>query len=361
MSAGPDLRALARNALAGEEAWIVGGAVRDELLGRPVVDLDVACADPERAARQTSRASGGAAFPLSERHGAWRVMLEDGRTLDFTPLAGSLLDDLAARDFTVNAVATALAGGPPIDPHDGLGDLGAGVLRLVTAGALDDDPLRLLRAVRFEDELGLRLEPASETAVCARVALVARPAGERILGELRRLSAGGWRRLDELGLLAGLGGSLAGIDRLLVGASAGASTGAPAGDVSPELLLVAALGESLLRLPVSNELRRYAQTLVRAVLPADRSARSIHRFRRATEPWALDALTLLGAAPELAAAVECARVAEPAEPLLRGDELGLPPGPEIGRILSLIDEERAVGTITSRDEALALARREEAR
>ena len=352
MSAGPDLRAIARDALAGEEAWVVGGAVRDELLGRPLVDLDVACADPVRAARAAARASGGTPFPLSERHGAWRVVLAAGRTVDFTPLAGSLLDDLAARDFTVNAVAAPLAGGPPIDPHGGLDDLRAGVLRLVGERALDADPLRLLRAVRFEDELGLRLEPVSEAAVRARAALVARPAGERILGELRRLSAVGWRRLDELGLLAGLGGSAAGIDRLPPSASAGAS---------PDLLLVAALGESLLRLPVSNELRRYAVTLVRAVLPADGSARSIHRLRRATEPWALDALALLGAGPELAAAAERARAAEAPEPLLRGDELGLPPGPEIGRILALIDEERAVGTITSRDEALALARQEGAR
>ena len=352
MSAGLDLRVLAGDALAGEEAWIVGGAVRDELLGRPLVDLDVACADPAQAARMAARASGGTPFPLSERHGAWRVVLADGRTVDFTPLAGSLLDDLAARDFTVNAVATALAGGPPIDPHGGLDDLCAGVLRLVAEGALDADPLRLLRAVRLEDELGLRLEPASEAAVRARVALVGRPAGERILGELRRLSVAGWRRLDELGLLAGLGGSAAGIDRLSPGVSAVAS---------PDLVLVAALGESLLRLPVSNELRRYTLTLVRAALPADGTARTIHRFRRATEPWALDALALLGAAPELAAGVERARAAEPAEPLLRGDELGLPPGPEIGRILALIDEERAVGTVTSRDQALAVARREGAR
>ena len=352
MSADPDLRAIARDALAGEEAWVVGGAVRDELLGRPLVDLDVACADPAGAARAAARASGGTPFPLSERHGAWRVVLAAGRTVDFTPLAGSLLDDLAARDFTVNAVATPLLGGPLVDPHGGLDDLRAGVLRLVGERALDADPLRLLRAVRFEDELGLRLEPASEAAVRARIALVARPAGERILGELRRLTAAGWRRLDELGLLAGLGGSASGIDRLTPGASAGAS---------PDLLLVAALGESLLRLPVSNELRGYALTLLRAVLPVDGSARSIHRFRRATEPWALDALALLGAAPELAGAVERARAVEPAEPLLRGDELGLPPGPEIGRMLALIDEERAVGTITSRDEALALARQEGAR
>ena len=83
--------------------------------------------------------------------------------------------------------------------------------------------------------------------------------------------------------------------------------------------------------------------------------RSIHRFRLETEPWALDALAYLGA-QELAPLVEEAR-ANDAEPLVRGDELGLPPGPDVGRLLAEIEEERAVGTIRTREEALDLARR----
>ena len=70
----------------GKEAWVVGGAVRDELLGREVVDLDIACREPEATARAYAKRSGGAPFPLSERHGAWRVALDGGRTVDFTPL-----------------------------------------------------------------------------------------------------------------------------------------------------------------------------------------------------------------------------------------------------------------------------------
>jgi len=84
--------------------------------------------------------------------------------------------------------------------------------------------------------------------------------------------------------------------------------------------------------------------------------RSIHRFRRATEPWAVDALAFLGA-PELSDAVEEARRNQPAEPLLRGDELGLPAGPEIGRLLAEIAEEQAAGTIATKEEALEYARR----
>jgi hypothetical protein len=82
----------------------------------------------------------------------------------------------------------------------------------------------------------------------------------------------------------------------------------------------------------------------------------MHRFRRRTEPWARQALAFHGRL-DLAAALDASRASDPAEPLLRGDELGLPPGPEVGRLLELIAEERAAGTISTREEALELVRR----
>jgi hypothetical protein len=169
---------------------------------------------------------------------------------------------------------------------------------------------------------------------------VTRPAGERIVAELRRLSPGGYRRLDELGLLEPLGGSITDrLDRV----------------DSPDYRLVAAFGDALQRYPVSNELRRYAAALLRAERP-EPDPRSIHRFRLATEPWALDALVFIGAGG-LEGAVEESRRNEPDEPLLRGDELGLEPGPEIGRLLAEIAEEQAAGTIATKEEALDYARR----
>src|SRR5262245_61676086 len=340
------MRELARELLAGEEAWVVGGAVRDELLGREIVDLDIACRDPQGAARQYAKRSGGAPFPLSERHGAWRVALAEGRTVDFTPLPGGIEDDLATRDFTINAIAVPLAGGEATDPYRGREDLEAKRLRSVSPDVFTDDPLRLLRGVRLEDELGFRLEPETEGLVREHAALVEQPAGERTLAELVRLSVEGYRRADELGLLAPLGGSSTGLDR-------------PTLVDRPAFRLVAVFGEALRRFPVSNETKRYVQKLLRAEAPEDGSPRSIHRFRRATEPWALDALVFVGA-PELEAEVLAAQEREPAEPLLRGDELGVPPGPEIGRLLELIAEERAAGTISTREDALELVRRERA-
>lgn len=327
-------------ALAGEEAYVVGGALRDELLERPVLDLDVVCADPEGAARRLARSWGGAQFALSAEHGGWRVVLEGGRTVDFTPLHGTIEEDLARRDFTMNALARPLAGVEIVDPFGGRDDIRAETIRHVSEHVFDDDPVRLLRAVLFADSLGFALDPATEVLVRDRAGLVTRGAGERVLEALQRLDVSGFALLDELGLLGPLGGSL---ERLRPG-------------YSPQLRLVAIFGANLERLPISNELRRFARTLLRAEPPVNGSPRAIHRFRRATEPWADEALRLVGAT-EFAAAVEDARRNDPPAPLVRGDELGLPPGPEIGRLIDLIAEERAAGTISTKEEALELARR----
>jgi tRNA nucleotidyltransferase/poly(A) polymerase len=337
-----------RQAVGPEAAWIVGGALRDELLGRRVVDVDVACAGPEPAARRYARLTGEAVFPLSERHGAWRVAFRGGRTVDFTPVHGSSIeDDLATRDFTVNALARPLEGGALVDPFGGEPDLAARRLRAVSPTIFVDDAVRLLRAVRLEDELGFRLDEETEALARAGAGSAAEPAGERILAELERLSPDGFRRAAELGLLEPLGGSLERLGQV---------------DVmdTPGFLLVTVLGEELRRYPISNDLARLARTLLRAEPPADESPREIHRFRRRTEPWALEALAFVGAT-SFYDAVETARAAEPAEPLLRGDEvldLGVERGPEVGRLLELVAEERAAGTVATREDALQLVRRE---
>jgi hypothetical protein len=336
-----------RTAVAGIEAYVVGGAVRDELLGRAVVDTDVATHDPEVAARIYAGLAKGALFPLSERHGAWRVAFRDGKTVDFTPLRGSIEDDLRTRDFTINAIAEAVSDGERVDPLRGVPDLAARTLRAVSETVFEDDPLRLLRAVRLEDELGFALEPETERLVREQAARVGEPAGERILGELERLTPDGFRRADELGLLTPLGGSLARLEEVdLVD--------------SPGFLLVVVFGENLFRLPISNDLRRFAKVLISAAPPSDEGAREIHRFRRSTEPWALSALAFLGAT-DLYDPVRAARASDPGEPLLRGEDvlaLGIEPGPEVGRLLELAEEERAAGTISTREEALALVQEE---
>lgn len=197
--------------LHGSRVWLVGGAVRDLLLGRPVHDWDFAV---ERGALRLARAVadtlGGAYFTLDAQRGAGRVIAAapDGtrHELDFAALRGADLEaDLCARDFTVNALALDEMG-QMIDPTGGEADLAAGRVRATSEHAFRDDAVRLLRAVRMEAELGFRIEP--QTAAWARrdAPLLAHPSAERVRDEFVRLlaaqgAASYLLRCDEFGLL----------------------------------------------------------------------------------------------------------------------------------------------------------------
>ncbi|HUB36770.1 MAG TPA: HDIG domain-containing protein [Solirubrobacteraceae bacterium] len=209
MSGGPETaRRAIGAALAGEEAWLVGGATRDRALGRETSDLDVVVAgSPERAARAVAQAAGGAAcFELSADFGGWRVAARDGSwQVDVQPLrGGSLRADLALRDFTVNAIAEPVAGGAAVDPLGGREDLAAGRLRLAAPEAFVEDPLRVLRLVRLALELDL--EADAETAMAAQRTArgLGSVSGERIFLELRRI-VGSPRVLEGLRLMGSLG------------------------------------------------------------------------------------------------------------------------------------------------------------
>lgn len=192
----------------GDGVWIVGGAVRDAALGREVEDLDLAVAgDPGTVAREIGTKTEGHAFELSAEFRTWRVVSrQQGWQVDLTALRGGAIEeDLAARDFTIGAVAVPLAGGEAIDPHGGLADLEAKVLRAVGDRSFRDDPLRLLRAARLAAQLDLEIDPATVELARSCALRAADPAGERQLAELRQLVGGpdplrGLRLLDELGI-----------------------------------------------------------------------------------------------------------------------------------------------------------------
>ena len=190
LAAEPPVRAV-REALAGEPGvWIVGGTVRDALLGRPVTDVDLAVAgDPERAARAVAAAVRGPAFALSDSFGTWRTLDRRGGWIcDVSPLQGDTIEaDLGMRDFTVNAMAVPLAGGEPVDPHGGRADLEARVLRVLGPGAYERDPLRPLRLARLATELVLEPEEETERLTRSAAPAVTRASPERIFAELRRL------------------------------------------------------------------------------------------------------------------------------------------------------------------------------
>jgi poly(A) polymerase len=208
---GSPLVGVARRALAEQPlAWIAGGAVRDAALGREVTDLDLAVSgDPADAAKAVAREGDGHAFELSAEFATWRAVACDRAwQLDVTALRGETIEaDLAARDFTLGAVAVPLGGGDPVDPFGGIADLERRRLRAVGEASFRDDPLRLLRAARLGAELDLEVDPETADLARSEARRAAEPAGERQLAELRRLIGGpaplrGLELLDELGLTA---------------------------------------------------------------------------------------------------------------------------------------------------------------
>ena len=241
-----------------EEAYIVGGAVRDAALKKPVKDLDLAVkGGPDLGARVRKLAGRlkASVFMLDEERQVYRLTQRPekragassagglprtlaaspadkvrGLQLDISPFQGKdLLEDLLRRDFTVNAMALPLKASfrplrdkktglftlPPlkksevIDPTGGLKDLKARTIRLVSPEALTEDPLRLLRAFRFSAALGFKIEPKTLKLIKMHSALITKSAPERIHDELLPIlgspaAAARAKELDAAGLLTAI-------------------------------------------------------------------------------------------------------------------------------------------------------------
>ncbi len=224
----------------GFSLYLVGGPVRDLLLGQPVVDLDLVVeGDAIRLARHLAHQFGGrvvahrrfgtAKWLLDDR--VWREMggppppdravaavdFATARTEFYThPTAlpeverSSIKQDLHRRDFTINTLAIRLA--PPhwgelLDFYGGEADLREGVIRVLHSLSFIDDPTRILRAARLEARLGFRLDPRSEALIANALPMLNRVSGERIRHELELILAEeeperALCRLERLGVLA---------------------------------------------------------------------------------------------------------------------------------------------------------------
>ncbi|MDD5657516.1 MAG: HD domain-containing protein [Elusimicrobia bacterium] len=201
--------------------YLVGGALRDVWLGRPLLDLDLAARGARAGAGALARRLRAACVPLDEEQGVYRLVLRGAgpiAQLDISELQGAdIIQDLARRDFTVDALALPIAPGlraeispaALLDPRGGLADLAAGRLRCESEEILKADPLRLLRAFRLGAQLGFSIEPATLRLLRRLRSRVRQPAAERIGAELSLLlsepGCGRWIRLmDETGVLTAL-------------------------------------------------------------------------------------------------------------------------------------------------------------
>jgi len=201
-------------AAAAPGSYLVGGAVRDLMLGRPITDIDIVVpSSPQIAARKLAEALDGSAFALDEARQQYRVTLRSGpvNDIDVSPIDGDLESDLRSRDYTINAMAAAIRDdgslGDVIDPTGGKRDLEARTVRLIAVENLREDPLRLLRAARIATELDFEVEDATAGAIWAMASQLQVSAAERQRDEIVRIlasaqAAAGVRLMDRLGLLS---------------------------------------------------------------------------------------------------------------------------------------------------------------
>lgn len=208
----------------GKQLYLVGGSVRDLLLGRRNIDLDLTTdALPAEVKRMAAEARPDAVYTVGERFGTIGLIF-DGEKVEITTFRAeqyeyasrkpqvafgtSLLEDLARRDFTINAMARDVLTGEVIDPYGGQADLEARLIRAVgnPAERFAEDPLRLLRAVRFAVQLDFDIDPDTALGIEAAAHTLNHISRERVAEEMNRIlmsdSPGrGIRLLFELGLL----------------------------------------------------------------------------------------------------------------------------------------------------------------
>jgi tRNA nucleotidyltransferase/poly(A) polymerase len=374
------------SAAAGTPFVVVGGAVRDALLGLPPGDLDVFVPRSAAAAFATALAACGGSRVVAVGREPRRILHVPLGTasVDVWAADEGLESELARRDFTVNALGLVLPGGRLVAPEGALEDLARRRLRLPRAGVLLEDPLRVVRAARFEVRLpGFRLDPAALPELRLAARRLTHVAPERRLAELDAILAAGPRpaaralaRLDSWGALAELlPGVPAGLRSRGVARLRSASGGAPA--LLRAILLSpagpAAADAALGALRASRRDRRLAATLL-SLPPSPRapSARDAVRLLRAAAPFSREAPAFVAAAHGtrgrqlaleagrlLAARGALRRVLQPRRPL--GPEevarlLGVS-GQALGAALAALDEALATGDVVGRRSARDLLRR----
>ena len=399
--------------------FLVGGCVRDLLLGRIPHDFDlVTLSEARPLAESIARALGGRPVLIGKVPFAVYRVAAGQTTVDVLKAVGaSIEEDLRRRDFTVNALALEASGGRLIDPAGGMGDLAGRRLAAVSSETFEHDPLRLLRAFRLAAQLDFTIAAETQAAIASRAALLSQVAGERVREELYGLLA--CRRAHPQVAASAAAGLLPG---MLGGAVSSAAAGAES-----RLRTLARLealledGEGLLHplgggdsagLPPGEPMRLKLSALLRGKAEAAAAAARLRLSRKdaaildglarfssvagellvrfpATSPRERYAF-LQQAAPVLPGAVFLGLAIKEAEhpdaapglrnaasrllsdfregvlpqrrrpPLFRGDELqrelGIPPSRLVGRILDEIALERLLRPGLSRPEALAVAR-----
>ncbi len=403
-------------ARAGSRLWLVGGPVRDLWLGEPSADIDLVVEGPLEPALDAIAAAGHGVAPKAAAFRTYRLRPAGGPlgwlgahlSIDLAgarreryarPAAlptvepGSLAEDLARRDVSINALAIALdpaERGRLADPTGGLADLMEGRLRVLHPRSFRDDPTRLFRVARFAGRFGFEIEPATARWLAEAVATggIGRLSGARVRAQLARLAAeptpaGPLAHHQTLGLLAAVHPALAAdpaaanrIAAAWEAAAALAALGMAGGDPLGRLLRAllagrpaAAAREALARLGFQGTpAARLAAEIVRLPALAAELAgpagaitpRSLHDRLAGLDPAALAVLLALAAPAGRRQVIRWVVELAGRRPRLSGrdlEALGVPPGPEMGRLLDRLLTERLAGRLPSRADEVAFVRR----
>jgi tRNA nucleotidyltransferase (CCA-adding enzyme) len=372
-------------------AYLVGGAVRDLLRGADAVDLDLAVEGDARAVARTlaDRLRGEARE--HERFGTATVRA-DGLTVDLATTRretysepgalpeveeAQLDEDLARRDFTINAMALGLSGddlGHLYDPRGGLPDLDGGIVRVLHDESFVDDPTRLLRALRYEARLGFRMDPDTERLArdAAAEGGLRAVSGARVRDELMDLLAepelpSAVVRMRELGVDRAMHTAMEADAELVASAALGAVA---LGADRPLVALAALCAPAAERLDLWVGDLHLAASERDAVARAARVAPRLAEELRRREHLPSELRRLLGSETTVALSLALAMGA-PSEPILRwltelrdvrleitGADLlarGVPEGPALGRALDETLGRKLDGLVRGRDEELETA------
>ncbi len=385
----PDPEVLARAQEVGEKLkaslYLVGGPVRDFLLGRPVKDLDLVVeGDPELVAQELAQALSGKVKARSQFY-TFKILYPGGeldlamarKELYPSPAAlprvepADIHQDLFRRDFTINAMAVGLTGPYRekfLDPFQGLEDLSRGWVRVLHLASFVDDPTRIFRAARYAVRFDFRLAPQTSQALgrAYRAETPGQLSAARIRNEFMRILEEPSPKkvlqcLEEMGLFMSL----------RLPAPPDLPEDLPGGVTKEEYLkaLLLALGEGqpqeLVRLGLSpEEAERFGKTYPEALKTLE-SLPSLERpSQRYTRLKGLPRVVLLALFLRYESFRPLVRDffrAEKIRPELTGEDLkrllGLPPGPKMGEILRYLREARIDGEVKTREEELALARK----
>ncbi len=173
-----------------DHIYVVGGTVRDFLLQKPVRDIDLVIVGRARQFLQRHQIP-GRIVPLKPEADEYRIILRNGMWIDFSGIRGpDLTADLEARDFTLNSIAVSIDGRHWFDPTGGRKDLDQGIIRTYRMRNLRADPLRLLRAFRFQAQLGFGIADQTQQWIARLAHTLPQAAPERIHYELMELFSG---------------------------------------------------------------------------------------------------------------------------------------------------------------------------